>query len=253
VTNAPASKKLYVRFSQPEDAANILAYQQFSAHKSVRKREEKLIRQMAEDGAIVLIEDETGNLVASSCMFPYKKKDAAGVEYVAWQEIGTTRITLNGFPGMFDAMVSMQVLRTFLVEPPAERFVAQMHTVPVQKMAEKLGWRRYTAGDDLIEAKFKTVDASDLPAASRDNWFSAGVEVLPVMAKWMVRAVENPMLVNPRTNEQVELSFERSSFFCMFQAEIKDLSTRDLGNCDTPDYGKGVVASRDRWLKKFFR
>lgn len=253
MTGESEPKKYYVRFSKTEDIEKIVAFQEFSAHASVRKREARLVRQLAEDGAIVLIEDAAGNIVASSIMFPHKTKDAAGVEQIKWQEIGTTRIIMNGYPGLFDAMVSMQTLKSFLVDPPADRFVAQMHTAPVQNMAVKLGWRAYRASDELIESKFKSIDPADIPAASRDNWFSGGPEVLSVMASWMVKTVENPVLENRKTGEKIQLDFTRSSFFNMFKEEIREVAKRDLGNPDTPDYSKTVAASRDRWLKKFFR
>jgi len=247
-------KKYYIRFSTANDYDKIMEFYDDNAHKSVRKRQQELMKQLAEDGAIVLIEDDKGTIVASSITYAHKVTDKNGIEHVQWQEIGTTRIVLNGFPGLFDAMVTMQLLRTFLVEPPEGIFVAQMHTAPVQGMAAKLGWRRLTdMPDGLMDSKIKTVDPADVPNLSTTNWFIGGVEALPVMAKWMENALKNPVLTNKKTGEQIELDFSKSSFFNMFQAEIKNLATRDFGDVEKPDLKQSVQQRRDKWLKKFFR
>jgi len=247
-------KKYYIRFSTANDYDKIMEFYDDNAHKSVRKRQQDLMKQLAEDGAIVLIEDDKGAIVAASITYPHKVTDKNGIERVQWQEIGTTRIVLNGFPGLFDAMVTMQLLRAFLVEPPEGVFVAQMHTAPVQGMADKLGWRRLAdMPDGLMDAKIKTVDPADVPNLSTGNWFIGGVEALPVMAKWMENALKNPVFTNKKTGEKIELDFSKSTFFNMFKDEIKNLATRDFGDVDKPDLKQNVQQRRNQWLKKFFR
>jgi hypothetical protein len=202
----------------------------------------------------VIIEDEKGTIVAASITYPHKEKDSSGVEHVKWQEVGTTRIALNGYPGLFDAMITMQVLRAFLVEPPEDRFVAQMFTDPVQKMAGKLGWRRLdeqAVSPHLVGSKEKMVPPGT--SVGTVNWFHMGTEALPVMAAWMVKTLENPVLENRKTGEKIQLDFSKSTFFNMFEEEIRHLAKRDFGSPDTPDMKKGVQQSRDKWLKKFFR
>lgn len=250
----PKPQKYFVRFSRPEDEKKIFDFYNLNAHQNVLQREVDLMKSLIEDGAVVLVEDAQGKIVASSITYPHKDKDANGVEHVKWQEIGTTRIALNGYPGVFDAMVTMQVLRAFLVEPPQERFVAQMFTDPVQKMAGKLGWRRLDqAGvpQGLVGSKEKMVPSGT--TVGTVNWFHLGVEALPVMANWMVKTLENPVLENRKTGEKIELDFTKSSFFNMFEQEIRHLAKRDFGSPDTPDMKKGVEQARNKWLKKFFR
>ncbi|MFN7113472.1 MAG: hypothetical protein ACK4PK_03850 [Alphaproteobacteria bacterium] len=251
---AAKPKKYFVRFSKPEDEQKVLDFYDMNAHQNVLKRESDLMKSLVDDGAVVLIEDEQGKIVASSITYPHKEKDSDGVEHVKWQEVGTTRIALNGYPGLFDAMVTMQVLRAFLVEPPEDRFVAQMFTDPVQKMAGKLGWRRLPE-EDVKAPLVKSKETMVPPGASVGtvNWFHLGTEGLPVMAAWMVKALENPVLENKKTGEKIELDFTKSSFFNMFEEEIRHLAKRDFGSPDTPDMKKGVQQSRDKWLKKFFR
>lgn len=246
--------KYFIRFSNKNDFDNIVDFYELNAHKNVRKRQHDLMKQLAEDGAVVLIEDEKGKIVAASITYPHKVTDKNGVEHVQWQEIGTTRIVLNGYPGLFDAMVTMQTLRAFLVEPPEGTFVAQMHTAPVQGMAGKLGWRRMEEmPEGLMESKIKSVDPADAPHLSTNNWFLCGVEALPVMASKMVKAIDNRILENKKTGEKIELDYSKSSFFRLFGDEIRELAKKDYGDVEKPDAKQNVRQRRDKWLKNFFR
>ena len=249
-----APKKYFVRFSKTEDEQKVFDFYDINSHKNVLQREKDLMKGLIDDGAVVIIEDEKGTIVAASITYPHKEKDSNGLEHVKWQEVGTTRIALNGYPGLFDAMITMQVLRAFLVEPPEDRFVAQMFTDPVQKMAGKLGWRRLdeqAVSPHLVGSKEKMVPPGT--SVGTVNWFHMGTEALPVMAAWMVKALENPVLENRKTGEKIQLDFSKSTFFNMFEEEIRHLAKRDFGSPDTPDMKKGVQQSRDKWLKKFFR
>ena len=247
-------KKYYVRFSKEADFDKVCEFYDMNAHKNVRKRQQELVKKLVKDGAVVIIEDEHGAIVASSITYPHKVTDSDGVEHVKWQELGTTRCVLNGYPGLFDAMIAMQTMRAFLVEPPESVFVAQMHTTPVQTMAGKLGWRRLDeAPDGLMDAKIKSIDPADVPALSTTNWFHCGVEALPIMAKWMEKTLDNPVLENKKTGEKIELDFSKSTFFKLFADEIRDLAKRDYGDVDKPNANQNIRRRRDRWLKDFFR
>jgi len=252
VTETP--KKLFIRFSNANDFDNIMEFYELNAHKNVRKRQSDLMKQLAEDGAVVLIEDEQGKIVAASMTYPHKTPDKAGVERVQWQEIGTTRIVLNGYPGLFDAMITMQTLRAFLVEPPDSTFVAQMHTAPVQGMAEALGWRPMPVmPDGLMDAKIRSVDPGDVPNLSANNWYLCGMEALPTMAARMVKSIDDPILENKKTGEKIELDYSRSTFFKLFGPEIRVLANKTYGDVEKPDTAQSVRQRRDRWLKNFFR
>jgi hypothetical protein len=250
MTDAP--KKYFIRFSVEEDFDRISEFYDLNTHKNVLKREHDLMKQMTTDGAVILVEDEKGKIVAASITYAHKAKDEHGVEHVQWQELGTTRCVLNGYGGIFDAMIAMQTMRAFLVEPPDNLFVAQMETTPVQNLAKKLGWRSMEGGppESLLAAKRKTV--SDGHATSND-WYVAGIESLPIAAKWFEKTVENPVMTNRKTGEQIELDFSKSTFFRMFKDEIAHLATKDLGDAEKPDAAQSMRARRDKWLKKFFR
>lgn len=250
---ADKPQKFYIRFSTKADFDNIVEFYELNAHKNVRKRQQELMKQLAADGAVVLIEDEKGKIVAASITYPHTTTDKNGEEHVNWQEIGTTRMVLNGYPGLFDAMITMQTLRAFLVEPPDSTFVAQMHTAPVQGMAEKLGWRRMDAMPEaLMDAKTRSVDPADAPHLSRDNWYMCGIEALPVMAQRMVKSIDNPILENKKTGEKIELDYSKSTFFKLFGPEIRVLAEKNYGDVDKPDVKQNVRQKRDKWLKSFF-
>ncbi|MDE1152640.1 MAG: hypothetical protein PW788_08900 [Micavibrio sp.] len=245
-------KKYFVRFSNANDFDKISDFYDLNSHKNVLKRQTELMEKLTEDGAVIIIEDEKGTIVASSITYAHKTTDKDGVEHVNWQEIGTTRSVLNGFPGVFDAMIAMQTLRAFLVEPPEKTFAAQMETLPVQTLAGKLGWRRLQGDppEKLLEGKAKTVADGH---ATDNDWFILGLEGLPTMAKWMEKTMDNPVLENKKTGEKIELDFSKSTFFKMFSYEIRNLAKRDFGDINTPDPQQNVKSSRDKWLKNFFR
>ena len=252
MTSSP--EKYYVRFSKTEDFDKILEFYEMNAHKNVVKRDLDLMKKMTDEGAVILIEDSKGKIVASSITYPHKVKDANGVEHIKWQELGTTRIALNGYPGLFDAMVTMQALRTFLVEPPEERFIAHMITDPVQKMANRLGWRRLDAAhisDELVECKKKSV----APGVKVDkvDWFHCGAEAIPGMAAWMVKAMDSPVLENKKTGEKIQLDFSKSTFFKFFETEIRNIAKKNFGDIEKPDMAKGMREQQQNWMKYKFR
>lgn len=245
-------KKYFVRLSKEDDFQKISEFYQRNTTDKLMKREADLIKQMASDGAIVMIEDTAGKVVAASISYAHTAPDANGVPQVNWQEVGTTQIELNGYPGLFDAMITMQVMRTFLVEPPEKFFVAMMEEGHVQKMAERLGWRRLEGGPEkaLLDSQHK--GAPSEPVSAHD-WFMLGMEGMPAMAGRMIKVMDNPILENKKTGEKIELDFSKSSFFKMFEKEIRNLSGKTYGNADKPDLNDSVKKRRDEWLKHFFR
>lgn len=244
--------KYFIRFSQEADFDKLSDFYDLNSHKNVLKREHDLMKKMTEDGAVILVEDEKGKIVAASITYAHMAKDERGVEHIKWQEVGTTRIALNGFSGIFDAMIALQGLRGFLVEPPDTTFVAQMETTPVQNLAGKLGWRKMEGGPpaELLAGKGKTVADGH---ATANDWYVFGIEAMPVAAKWLENAMKNPVLTNKKTGEQIELDFSKSTFVAMFKDEIKNLAARDFGDVDKPNPAQNLHQRRDVWLKKFFR
>lgn len=249
-----APDKYFVRFSTAADHQKIMDFYELNAHKNVRKRQSDLVQKLADTGAVILIEDAQGKIVASSITYPHKVTDPDGVERVKWQEIGSTRIVLNGYPGFFDIMVSLQTLRAFLVEPPEDCFVAQMHTTAVQKMAERHGWRRFSsAPQKLMDAKRTTVDLSDTFALSVQNWYAATRESLPYTAKLLCNAIDQPCLTHTKTGNKIQIDFSKSNFLSLFGTDIRELAKKSYGSPDTPDRSKGLLYAHRQWMQRRFR
>lgn len=248
-----AAKKYFIRFSNVSDHAKIMEFYAENPHDNVCERHSDLIKNLADNGSVILIEDAaTGKFVGASISYPLfvPKED---IEQEKWLEIGTTRIVLNGYPGLFDVMIGMQVMRAFLVEPPDERFVCQMESPLVRKMADKLGFRPYTPSKELVDISDKTLDIQDGTSYGYDNWYSGGPECLPVLAKLMRDAMDKPVLEHPKTHEKIELDFSKSKFFAMFKDDIRALANKSYGDPSKPDYKKSVAKCRQEWMRFYFK
>jgi hypothetical protein len=246
-------KKYYIRFSKVEDHDKIMKFFAANPHENVADRHSDLIKTLADNGSVILIEDaQTGEFVGVSISYPLPVKNGT-IEQEKWLEIGTTRMVLNGYPGLFDAMVAMQVLRAYLVEPPEDRFVCQMESPMVRKMADKLGFRPYTPSQELVDISDKTLDIAAGSSYGFDNWYSAGPEALPVLAKYMKDVLDKCCLENPKTGEKIQLDFSKSKFFKLFEDEIRDLASRSFGDPDKPDPAKGVAKNRQEWMRWYFK
>ena len=251
--NSKVIPKYYIRFSQAEDLDRLVEFYTDNSHKNVRQREIDAMKPLIEDGFVAFIEDENGEVVGSSISYPHKVKEN-GVEKVKWLEIGTARITLNGYISLFDVMTVSQVLRAYLVEPPEDRFVARMDMPQVRALAERLGWRSFEPPEELLDISNSTVDQNKEAGKDRsDGWYQSGVEGLPVMAKFLIDALESPILTNKKTGDQVEISIERSKVLKIFKENIKNLTGRDYGSIDKPDMSKGVAKHRQEWLRRWAR
>ena len=242
-------KKYYVRFSNAEDYDKLMAFYQANPHKNVCDRHETLMRELADNGSITIIEGEDGKIVGSSISYPLMGENDKNSQ--KWLEIGTTRIVLNGYPGLFDVMIAMQTLRAYLVEPPDERFVCQMESPAVRKMADNLGFRPFVPSDELVRVSDATVSATE--SSGKENWYSAGPEALPVVARRMIEAIDKPYIQHLKKDEKIKLDFSKSKFFRMFEEEFRDLAKRDFGNPDQPDYKQSMVQSRQKWMRWYFK
>lgn len=242
-------KKYFVRFSNENDVDRVKAFYRANPHKDVCARNNDLIEERICSGAVSLIETETGEVVAASISYPLTGEDGAPGH--KWLEIGTTRIALNGYPGLFDVMIAMQIMRAYLVEPPEERFVCQMESAAVRKKAWDMGFRPYTPSEELVRVSDKTVGAEESSGA--DNWYSAGPEALPVVAQRLMSSADKGILQHYKDGSVIGIDFSRSRFFSMFREELSETARRDLGSPDQPDYGRGVAASCRAWMKSFFK
>ncbi len=252
---AAKPEKFYVRYSKPEDAEKIIKFYMDNQHHNVRMRVEKMLTDRIDDGDVVLIENEKGDIVGSSVVYPLMGKDEHGKEVVKWQEIGTLRIIKNGYFGMFNILISAQVMRTMLVEPPEERFVAKINPA-VWPMAEKIGATRWAPTQEVIDSATSTkipVPGSGDPA---ENWLQVTREAMPQVARSMLHVIENPMLKHKNfkeNGEQIEISFEKIDFIAKFKKEIADLAKKDFGDPNQADPKQTLKDVQRRWMKRNLR
>lgn len=256
--DVPVPVKYFARFSESSDYDNIVKFYQDYKHHNVRARDQDLMKELAENGSVVLLEDAQGKIVGTIVSYPLVSTDAAGTEHQKWSEIGSTRIVLNGFSGILDVLTGMSVLRTFLVEPPEDRFIAKIGHPAVQKMAEKLGWREFTPEQEAVELAAKTKRMEDDIVAPPDSgtnpkWYQAGMEALPIMAKFMIEAMDHPVLTNKKTGAQIEIDLSKTRFLKMFEPEIRALAGRDLGSIEQPAQDRSVAQARAKWMQKTFK
>ncbi len=243
-------KKFYVRFSNIDDMDRINEFYRENPHENVCDRNAELMKQLADNGSITIIEDETGKVYGASISYPLiEEKD--GVSSQKWLEIGTTRMTLNGYPGLFDVMIAMQSLRAYLVEPPEDKFVCQMEGLPVRKMAHKLGFRPFTPSKELVDVSDTSVGAEY--SSGFENWYQAGPEALPVLAQKLRGVLDKPYLEHLKTGEKISLDFSKSKFFRVFEEEIRNLADRDFGNPDTPKAEASIAQNRQAWMRWYFK
>ncbi len=247
--NNTPKDKYYLRFACKKDISRILKFYDIHAHDNIRKREEELLTAKAESGSIAYLENEQGEIVASSISYGLDA-DVNGVNVQKWLEIGSTRVVLNGYPGLFDALTTAQVLRTVLVEPPEESFIAHMEHKFIQAKAEKLGWRKFSPSDEIKQISNKTINTGDLTDRS-DNWYKFTVEGLPIKARYFMEIVKNPNLAHMKYDKEIEISFDRMKNFMLFKNAIEELANKDYGSVDNPKKNYGFKESRDKWLKRF--
>ncbi|MDD9899559.1 MAG: hypothetical protein OXT65_01105 [Alphaproteobacteria bacterium] len=242
--------RYYPRFSRDGDYDKLINFYEGHPHQSILKRNAPLIKKMIDEGTVIMLENKDGDIIAASVTYPYAAKNAAGNDNVKWQEVGTLRSAVGGF-GLVDALVSLQTLRTFLVEPPSDRFIARMDDAPVQKMGKRLGFREFAPVKEVFNLKAAMVP-EDAHAPKHENWYQLGIEGMPVVAQAAAKLLDNPVLQNKRTGEKIMLDFSRSNFCRRFGEEIRALAAADLGDIEKPDMSKGIRREQKNLIAHFY-
>jgi len=240
------AKKLFVRFSTSQDQQAIFDFYAQNKHEFVFQRDPEVWKERIASGAVTLIHDENGKIVASSISYPITQKDANGNEVHQWTELGSARVQLDGI-GLARILVSAQVLRAWLLEPPHDRFVLEIvvgnsHS---RHVFTKMGATPFAIPDELHE-KVKTTLAPGSGQAPVE-WFQMGAEVMPELAKNLLESHQNPIIKNQKTGEEYELDFSRCVLITRFQKEIKDLSAKNFGDVKNPDLKQGLKSFRDKF------
>lgn len=232
------AKKLFVRFSTTQDEQAVLDFYEQNKHEFVFQRDSEVWRERISAGAVTIIEDENGKIVASSISYPIT--DENGVHQ--WTEIGSTRVSLDGI-GLVTPLVSAQILRAWMLEPPDDRFVLEIisgnaHSAHV---FEKMGATAFNIPPGLHD-KVKATITSDASQVTVD-WFQMGAETVPDLAK----NIKNVTLKNKRTGEEYELDFSRCLLVTHFKKEVEDLAASNLGDVKKPDLKQGIASFKKKF------
>lgn len=237
-----------VRFSQAEDYDRVVEFYTKNYHENVCNRKEDLMRRLEANGSNILIEDKAGNIVGSSLAYPL-----SGAGHPSqWIELGSTRMILNGYEGLFDIMVALQALRTFAAEPPQDLFAVQTESIRVRDKFNALGFRDFTPPAGLVQASDNTLKAYN-GTCGFEKWAAAGVEALPVMAQRLIEAIDRPYLTNPKTGDRICIDLSQITSFKEFEKDIRALATTKIGDPDAPDHSRKMVHVRENWMRQRFK
>jgi hypothetical protein len=237
--------KLYVRFSTAADEQKIFDFYSEKEHKFVAKRDPDLWKERIASGAVTLIEDEKGEIVASSIHYPLIVKDDKGEDVHKWSEIGSVRVALEGI-GLFKPLMAAHIMRAYLLEPPEDRFAIEIvkgnaHSKHVYLKEGATLW-------DIPKALSDKVNATMQPGQEMDvEWFQLGIESMPHFAKLYLDGETNPVVKNKKTGEEYELDFSKCVLTSMFHDEVKKISGLDFGDPAVPNPAHGLKTFRDKF------
>lgn len=243
-----AVPKYHLRFSRSADIGRVKDFYTNNHHSAIATRTAEVMEELTENGAIVLIEDDKDRIVAASVSYPIEVVEN-GNRKTKWVELGATRIATGGYTGFFNAMISAQILRTFLVDPPEDRMVAEMKDPPVQALARGMGWRPWANPPaEMVRQSYAILQ--DRAEEGHINWFQQGREGLPHVARLFLHAADNPVLVHRKTGDKIELSYDKCRLSTLFRQEVEKLAKRDLGDIEKPDMTQSLSQSRQKWLRE---
>lgn len=233
------TQKLFVRFSTSKDEKDIFDFYKKNEHTFVFQRDAEVWKERIASGAITIIHDDGGKIVAASISYPIMQKSPQGDDMHQWTEIGSTRVALEGI-GLFNALVSAQVLRAYMLEPPKDRFVLEIvlgndHS---KHVFTKLGATPYKIPPELAQAVKSTIAPGSGKAPV--EWFQIGAEAIPAIAKKFADAAKNNVMVNKKTGEEYELDFSRCVLMTTFSDEVKELAQQNFGDAAKPDHQRGL-------------
>jgi hypothetical protein len=240
------TKKLYVRFSTSADEEKIFDYYAENEHEFVAKRDPEIWKERISSGAVCMIEDEKGKIVAASIHYPLIVKNEAGEDVHKWSEIGSVRVSLEGI-GLFKPLISAHIMRAYLLEPPEDRFAIEIvignaHSKHVFLKEGAVPW---AIPKELVDKVNSTIDPDD--PLDPVEWFQLGAESVPHFAKNMLDLEASPKVTNKKTGETYELDFSKCVVNKMFHDQLEKLSGLDFGDPAAPNPAHGLKSFRDKF------
>jgi hypothetical protein len=240
------AKKLFVRFSTAQDEKAIFDFYAQNQHQFVFQRDPAVWKERIASGAVTLIHDDTGKIVASSIAYPIIKKDANGNDVHEWTELGSARVQLDGI-GLARPLISALVLRAYLLEPPNDRFVLEivLGNSHSKHVFTKMGATPYNIPPELQQKVKATIAAGSGQAPV--EWFQMGAELMPVLAQNILDCIKNPIVKNQKTGEEYEFDFSRCPLITQFKTELQDLAAKNFGDPKQPNLKHGIKDFKNKF------
>jgi hypothetical protein len=238
-------KKLFVRFADKNDEQKIFDFYAANEHAFVFAREPDVWRERIASGAVTLIEDAQGHIVAAAISYPVVVKNDKGEDEHRWTELGSVRISLQNL-GLFNVLVPAQVMRAFLFETPSDRFVVEIvpENAHSKHVFAKLGGQPFDIPQTLADKINETISPED--KGTPTDWFQLGVENMPLVARMFAGAVDNPVLTDRATGAVYELDFSRCVVATQFMDIVRDIGVQDMGDPAQPHPGKHLRDVRNK-------
>lgn len=239
------AEKLFVRFSTAADEKAIFDFYAENKHQFVFQRDPEVWKERIASGAVTLIHDAQGKIFASSISYPVIVKDEKGDDVHKWTEIGSTRVAVDGI-GLFKHLISAQILRAFLLEPPEDRFALEI--VLGNEHSKHVFIKNGAAPFNIPKEMEEKICATIAPESGgqKVEWFQIGVEAIPQFAKNIVDALASAKVVHKATGVEYDIDFSKCVLTTIFKEEIETLSGLHFGDTAKPNPHHGVKAFSDK-------
>lgn len=210
--SSPKDLCLTWRFSKAEDVPKVLDFYAANKHVHVENGGEASYADRITTGRTLLIEDQDGNIQASSMAHHDPYMSAVG-QIV----IGSTMSILQGCQleplqrRPYVGIIASQVIERFLNEPPNDCFFAMVwkkaeNDRVTQMLNCDVGWPIVTVTQQFADA----VDEG--PNLNKQHWLQATSRTLPHQARIVLRLLEDDStIVRQKTQECYKLNFSRFS------------------------------------------
>lgn len=240
------AKKLFVRYAEPADEKAVFDFYNNNQHEFVAKRDPDVWRERIANGAVTLIEDEDGKILASAISYPVVVLNDQGEEVHKWTELGSVRVAQEGL-GLFKTLLSAQVMQAYMLEPPEDRFAVEI--IIGNQHSKHVFLKNGAVPFDIPQDLKDAVGYSIAPDDPNDpvEWFQLAVEHMPAFAKNLLDAEKNPKLTHAATGEEYELDFSRCALFKNLRPALEKLAGSDYGDPKQPNEKHGIKSFRDKF------
>ena len=202
-TAVPGDLHVAVRMSKTSDVQIVRDFYKDFKHEFVEQRDHKILDKYTKGGRIILFTNKADDsLCASSIAISHSLNVKKGPQKNAtWTEIGATRIALKGF-NLSPFMVGAQIMNEVFQRPPQKFFFADIYKPNKTAsgiLSQIIGWNFFTPDDDLVDASEERYELDLL------DWLQCTTKTLPRQAHLLLKAVDNPVITNKATGQNLHL------------------------------------------------